>query len=235
MKDNNSIKDSVYNKNETINLYYEIKNKVTSENIGFQEVSITRGKSNYTQIHEKRYLTKEFLTGLGKDLTNIKEYELNSEYSLLSLTETEYLNEENRFEKNVIIKNQNKSKNVITKSKEYTQDGKVNTTNDQVSFPKTQTISAGSYFEIPFFITNLEKDEHVFYTTIDGKINSFKISGNEDIKNTTEEIIRTTKMSTMDEKVKIWVEENSNIIVQIEEYITEDNILVTTLTKKNNL
>ncbi|MFW5432834.1 hypothetical protein [Paenibacillus apiarius] len=225
----NSEKIILTDKIDSSILYYEIRNKPTSELIGTQEISIHQ-EGDYYILDEKRFLKKEFLVGLGKDLLNIKKYKLNSEYSLVDLSETEYIDNKERYEREVSTRISDNSIVIDTKSTEHTLDGKHNTSNVQIAYPNNYMLSSGSYFQIPFLIMNLN-DKYIFCNTLDGKINSYINKGNEDIKNSILGKINSIALTTMDNKVKIWIDPNLRIISQIEEKITDESILVTTLKK----
>jgi len=227
--EDNSKKINLMDKIFSSILYYEIRNKPTSELIGTQEISVHQ-EGNYYILNEKRFLKKEFLIGLGKDLTNIKKYRLNSEYSLVDFSETEYLDKKERLKKETNTKIIDNSIIINTKSIEYTQDGKDTTSNGQFAYPNNYTLCSGSYFQMPFLINNV-KDKYFFCNTLDGRINSYINLGKTNINNSALGIIDSIALAAMDNKVNIWIDQKLDIIAQIEEYITDENILVTTLTK----
>ncbi|EPY09165.1 hypothetical protein PAALTS15_00855 [Paenibacillus alvei TS-15] len=212
-------------------LYYEIKNKPNGSEIGYQEIAMDYDNDGYV-INEDRFLKKEFLVGLGKDLLNKKTYKINANLSLIDFTETEFLNNKKRYDGKIKIKEKDNSIQISKENTEYTPDGKENTNSEQNSLPYEAIFSSGSYFHTPFLIHSI-KDKYIFINTLDGKVHSYINEGVENVKNIVFGTTNAIKLTTTDNKVKIWIDPNLHVVLQIEEYITDESILITTLTKIN--
>lgn len=204
-------------------LDYKIyKDKVEVGFLSFTFRNIEQG----LQIVEEKGFSAEFLSGLDKDVKNIKIYNIDHEFSLINYKEEEYLDGELYYKINQSVTEDNKFKKVVIKVDEKEK--------NKIYFPPDEKIYTNAMRSLMFlFNQEMSIENYYFFTNSEGFIEYNYVLGEESIDTVLGERKAFKVFAETPKDTYYWIDKKSGVMLKSENHLDKNIILTTVLTKRN--